>query len=352
MINPFQDTLVSRFPNSFTSQPLGEDDLAAVLESIRDGRYADQITHVRRLLDRQGKAAYDRAKAQLPAFTFGGTFSPKRGNQYLQRHSGLVHGDLDHLIDLAAVQRALCADPRTVYVFISPSATGLKLGVRVATVPDDAGYKHAWQVVSAAYERLYDVPWDPSGKDIARLCFTSHAPDLYLNLDAELFDVPPPAPPKTEPRPLQPVADRRHHSPRDFAERAIQTAVQMIQSAPMGTRHPTRLRAARLLGGYVAGGLLSEEHAYGVLAQALVGHTEDLTRALKTVEDGLAYGQEHPITLDALESERQAWLTQHRQGYQPRHHQPPSTDPWAGHRTLPLRPYGGLRMPRREVHRG
>jgi hypothetical protein len=42
-----------------------------------------------------------------------------------------------------------------------------------------------------------------------------------------------------------------------------------------------------------------------------VGHTDDLERALKTVEDGLAYGQAHPITLAELKAERQAWLDQH-----------------------------------------
>jgi hypothetical protein len=127
--------------------------------------------------------------------------------------------------------------------------------------------------------------------------------------------------------------------------------VQMIQSAPMGTRHHTRLRAARLLGGYVAGGMLSEERAYGVLAQALVGYTEDLPRALRTVEDGLRYGQARPIQLQDLERERQAWLDQHRSLSSHTPYKASPEDPWTGRRTLPLRPYTGLRMPR-EVRRG
>jgi hypothetical protein len=85
----------------------------------------------------------------------------------------------------------------------------------------------------------------------------------------------------------------------------------MIQTADLGTRHHNRLKAARLLGGYVAGGLLSDDQAYGALSQALVGHTDDLPRSLKTVEDGLAYGRAHPITLEELEAERRRWLEQH-----------------------------------------
>jgi hypothetical protein len=73
----------------------------------------------------------------------------------------------------------------------------------------------------------------------------------------------------------------------------------MIETAELGMRHHTRLKAARLLGGYVASGLLSEDQAYGALAHALVGHTDDRERALKTVVDGLKYGQAHPITLEA-----------------------------------------------------
>ena len=116
----------------------------------------------------------------------------------------------------------------------------------------------------------------------------------------------------------------------------------MIEAAELGTQHHTRLKAARLLGGYIGGGLLSYEQAYTVLAQALVGHTNDLERSLKTVKDGLAYGAAHPITLEALEAERQAWLEAHhspaRQG-----HAPPVSDPWEGRPTLSIRPYTGYR---------
>jgi hypothetical protein len=68
---------------------------------------------------------------------------------------------------------------------------------------------------------------------------------------------------------------------------------------------------------------MSEDQDYGALAQALVGHTEDLQRALTTVVDGLAYGQAHPITLEAIEAEREAWLDQHRKSQaRPSHDSP------------------------------
>jgi hypothetical protein len=350
---PLPDAPVNRFRNSFDSTPIETLTLIQALETIRTGRYQSEVRVVRAVLAHRGKAAYDKAKAQLPAFTFGGTFAPSRGNAHLQQHSGIVHGDLDHLADVAAVKQAICRDPCTVYAFVSPSGGGLKLGVHVPVVADTAGYQHAWHTVSTAYERRYGGHWDPSGKDISRLCYVSHDLDLFWNPAAETFDVPPA--PTPEPRRPQHSVSRQGQAYQGYTARAIDTAVQMIQTAELGTRHHARLRAARLLGGYVAGGLLSEDQAYGALAQALVGHTDDLERALKTVQDGLAYGAAHPITLEALEAERQTWLDARlstSRNEQSRHEHNAANCDEQGLILLPLRPYAPYRGPRKGVWHG
>jgi hypothetical protein len=328
MSNALTDAPVTYYRDSYDSTPVKTLRLIAALEAIRSGVYRSQVRTLRAVLASKGKRAYDRAKAQLPAFTFGGVFYPSRGNAHLVQHTGIVHGDLDHLDSVTAVKQAICGDPRTVYAFISPSGVGLKVGVHVPVVADDAAYKHAWQTVSAVYEVQYGGRWDPSGKDVSRLCFVSDDPDFYPNLDAAVFEVPEP---DREPRPpaarssfRRATADRH-----GYGERAILTAVQMIEAAELGTRHHIRLKAARLLGGYVAGGLLRQEQAYRALAQALVGHTDDLARALKTVEDGLTYGQAYPITSEDLEGERGAWLAQ-RHPRQDRERPLPSGVPTGG----------------------
>jgi VirE N-terminal domain len=304
---------VNLFPNSRTSTPTDAIPLEQALEAIRTGRYQSRVLAIRKTLDHQGKSAYDREKTHLPALTFAGTFAPSRGNAHLKQHTGIVHGDLDDVSDVDAVKDVLCQDPCTAYCFVSPSGNGLKLGVHVPLVTSDAGYKHAWQAVSDVYRQQYGVAWDVSGKDIARLCFVSYDPALYWNPDAEIFEVPPP--PAMNPPP--PPSTRRsgrvaRGSYQGAAERAVKTAVEMIEAAPLGTRHHTRVKAARLLGGYVAGGLLREDEVYGVLARALKGHTENLERALKDVEAGLRYGKDNPITPEDLEAERQAWLDTRR----------------------------------------
>jgi hypothetical protein len=348
---PLTKVMINAFHNSFDSAANRLFILSGVIEAIGKGIYAPEIEHVRQVLQRHGKSAYDCAKTQLPAYTFCGTFWPTRGIANLRQHSGIAHGDLDDLPDAKAIKHALASNPCTVYAFVSPSGTGLKVGVHITVVASDRDYKHAWQVVATEYEQLYGIRWNPSGKDISRLCFVSHDPDLYTNFNAEVFDVPPAPAPDPRPQPQRSSVSPPHTNHQDYAERAIRTATEMIQQAPLGVRHHTRLRAARLLGGYVAGEMISEERAYGALAQALVGYTEHLEKALKTVEDGLRYGQEHPIKIEDLETERQAWLDQHRSWPRVSHQKRPTDDPWAGRRTLPLRPYGGLRMPR-EVRRG
>jgi hypothetical protein len=332
---PLANAEVNLFRHSYDPRPAQTLTLMQALEAIRTGTYQRQVGRVRELLARRGKPAYDRAKQNLPAFTFGGTFTPTRALGHLQHHSGIVHGDLDHLIDVVDTKHAMCSDPRTVYAFVSPSSEGLKLGVRVPIVSDDAAYKHAWQAVSQAYEATYRGQWDPSGKDISRLCFVSYDPAAYWNPRPEVFEVPPMAPPTPRERPA-PITLTRLEDTRDYAARAIATAVLMIESAELGTRHHARLRAARLLGGYIAGGLLTDDQAYGALAQALVGHTDDLNGALKTVEDGLAYGKAHPITLEDLEDERHAWLQAHRASVPKKDHHPLDENPWAGMQTVIL----------------
>jgi hypothetical protein len=349
---------VSLFHGSFDSEPKRTVTLSYILESIRTGTYARQVRHVRQVLATRGQAAYDKAKSSLIAITFAGTFAPTRGNAHLQKHSGLLHIDIDHLHDVAATKQELINDPYIIFAFISPSGGGIKAGVRIPIITTAEGYAHAWHTVRAVYESRYGVNWDQATKDVARLCYVSYDPELFVNLDAEVFAVPPmpspapqpPTPTRHAPLPYQP--DRR----RMYAERAIRTATDMIQSAQLGSRHHARLKAARLLGGYVAGGVLTEDEAYSALAQALVGYTEHLKRALKTVKGGLRYGQAHPISLQDLEHEREEWLETHVKS-RPRQPSPvsPPANPWDGIKTLPLRPFArhrGIQIRGRQVRDG
>lgn len=316
------DAPVSVFRGSRNTTPVETLPLSAMLHRIQDGTYQQYVTHLRQLLATEGKAPYDTAKRQSMGFTPAGVFT-KRASAQLTTPSGLLNFDFDHLHDLTAAKNLLIADPWIVYVFVSPSGDGLKVAVWANGIADDTTYKHAWGTVLNYFERTYPalaVANDAHCKDIARLCYTSWDPEAYSNPDARLYAVPPYQAPAPKPKPTPPPpsevlpADRRER----YARQAIDTAVQMIDASipptptSSGTRHETRLRAARLLGGYVAGGIVTYVEAYAALQNAVARNTDDITRSMKTIEDGLQHGQAQSITLDQLEADRLDWLKTHR----------------------------------------
>jgi hypothetical protein len=301
---------VQRFDNLFNPTPSAELSLTDALQVIAHGTYAAAIQHVRRVWTREGEDAYKAAKAQLPQYTFAGTFAPTRAKANLLLHSEICHADIDHLGDVEQVKQRLSADPCVAYCFTSPRGDGLKYGVRIARVDSDDAYKHAWGTLAAAHLATYGVTWDPSGKDICRLCYVSWDPALYCNPDAQVYDVPLMIIPPPTPRPVPPVrvpGDRRER----YAQRGIDQAVRIIAESVEGGLHAARCRAGYLLGGYVGGGLLSYAEAYDVLLEAVEGHTKHLTAALKTIADCLKAGETKPITEDELDADWEAWKAAH-----------------------------------------
>ena len=171
---------IQRFDDLYSSTPSATLTLAEALDAITDGQYAADIRQVRAVWRRQGEEAYTLAKRRLPQYTFAGTFAPTRNKAHLVQHSGVCHADIDHLVDLSTTKLRLQADPHVIYCFTSPRGDGLKYGVHVPVVADDEAYKHAWSTLAGAHATAYKVTWDPSGKDICRLCFVSWDPTLSL----------------------------------------------------------------------------------------------------------------------------------------------------------------------------
>ena len=316
------DPSVSVFRGTRNTAPVETLPVSAVLTRILDGTYKKPVTALRELLAVKGKAAYDLAKQRSIGFTPAGVFTG-RANAKLTTPSGLLNFDFDHVPALPEAKARLSADPFVVYTFVSPSADGLKVGVWADGIVDDTTYKHAWGTVLEYFERTYPdlaVANDAHCKDIARLCYTSWDPEAYSNPHPQQFDVPPYQAPAPKPKP--PRASTAEDLPTDrrerYARQALDTAVQMIDASippsptSSGTRHATRLKAARLLGGYVAGEVLTRQEAYDALQAAVERNTTDVTRSMRTIADGLRHGEAHPITIDQLEAERLDWLEAHR----------------------------------------
>lgn len=202
------DASVNLFRGVLATTPARVLTLAEALALIQNGTYRQDIHRLQHLLATEGEARYKAAKTQLDAVTFCGTFHPTRSKDTLTQHSGIVHGDLDHLTDAHAIKAQLCADPHTLYCFQSPSGSGLKVGLPVTLCPDDAAYKLAWQAAADYHDSRYGITWDASGKDVSRLCFLSNDPDVYVNTDATPLlvpaAVPTSSPPPATQRPVLP----------------------------------------------------------------------------------------------------------------------------------------------------
>src|SRR5262249_46228855 len=153
-------------------------------------------------------------------------------------------------------------------------------------------------------ERTYPdvaVANDPHCKDVARLCYVSWDPALYSNPHALLYAVPHSQPPAPKPAPRPTSAPLPTDCQQWHVKQAIKTATEMIDASipptaiSAGTRHATRLKAARLLGGYIAGGVLTYDEAFTALQEAVRRNTDDFSRSMRTITDGLAYGQQDAI---------------------------------------------------------
>ena len=175
---------VTTYPDARSPDCPAVDTLAAVLDAIKQGKFREQVEELRRIRARDGKAVYDREKTRLPAFTACGT---TRDRKKIDKHSGFLQLDFDSLgSDLAAARQNVMRDPHVAAAFVSPSADGLKVLVRVPKS------RHADCVREATRHFLehYQIKNDPQVKEPARLCFVSCDPDLYRNPDATPLPLP------------------------------------------------------------------------------------------------------------------------------------------------------------------
>jgi VirE N-terminal domain len=310
---------VSLFQGSTNTTPFETLPLMAVLQRIQEGAYRGYVEQLRRTLATQGEDAYDVDKKRSIAFTPAGTFRV-RNSASLDTPSGCLNLDIDDLPDVNHARALLGADPHLVYMFTSPSGGGLKLGIHVKRYADAESYRHFWRAVERYLVETYPdlaVSNDRQCKDVARLCYMSWDPDLYCNPASVAFVAPPAAPARAKPthRSL-PTAVPPERQQR-YADQAIATAIQILDASVArtptsnGTRDRQRLKAARLLGGYIAGGVLTEAEAKAGITAAVERNTTKLTRAWRVIERGFRYGEAVPITLAHLEAEYQQWCALH-----------------------------------------
>jgi hypothetical protein len=148
-----------------------------ILEGIRSGEWSDNVERYRAMIDYGADVAVtDACKRSTPAAAFAGVFS-RRGSAHIEARSGLIVLDFDDLENPSEARRSVQDSEHILAAFLSVSGRGLKVLVCV-----DTSHPHAdcYRAAERHLRETYGLDADPSGKDLARLCFLSHDPDIYL----------------------------------------------------------------------------------------------------------------------------------------------------------------------------
>jgi hypothetical protein len=126
-------------------------------------------------------------KNKLPCILFSGIFTERNSNS-LKEHSGLMVMDFDKYPNSETMVEhldLLKQNPHFVLLFISPSGNGIKGVIKVSNELTKETHPKVFKEFQKQFE--YDY-FDIVNSNIDRVCFESYDPNIYVNLDAELFN--------------------------------------------------------------------------------------------------------------------------------------------------------------------
>jgi hypothetical protein len=170
---------VSFFKSITNTSVFSTKDVTYYLDRIKDGKSKKIIESLRFEPDKEKR---QEIKKNLPVVTFNGEFI-RRQNSLLKKSSGLMVLDFDDVENPISKKEELKTNKNIFSCWISPTGNGVKALLRIHDVKDDQEFKQVFKQVSKHFTDL-----DQSGKDISRACFESYDPEIFVNLDAELFD--------------------------------------------------------------------------------------------------------------------------------------------------------------------
>ena len=299
------------------SNPPIEVEVSRIFDRVKNGHHKELIEKIRKEKDKKTRSEL---KKELPCVVFTGYLgrgiekTSTAGNNYisyrednsLTSHSGLCVVDLD---DLGAKNLKSSKDtiiksfPSVVSIFVSPSGTGLKVIFRIPA--DIKKHRGHYLAIVQDMEKI-GFECDTTSINEARLSFESYDPDIYVNLDAEVYDdfilI-------EEIVPIEIPHPSRGTVLTNFDKMNI--AAHMIDKAPDGYKHHTLVRAAYLLGGYISSGVVDENDAVAMLRKRISARNiQDKDSAFKTIDDGIAKGKLKPIyEIEQIEEEFKTYIS-------------------------------------------
>jgi hypothetical protein len=171
---------VTQFKILRSTTPEKVTELKDVLADIKSDKYKSKIEAIRQD-ENPSKCA---KKNYLPCFTPTGTFT-HRSIKGLEKYNGVICLDIDHVEDVNELKKRASKLKYVHAAFVTPSGSGLKVIIKSdATIET---YKEAEIKISTAFQHDTGGIRDNHCKDIARIQFVSHDPDLYFNKKSQTF---------------------------------------------------------------------------------------------------------------------------------------------------------------------
>lgn len=257
-----------------------------LLDWLKSGKYKNEVELIRSIED---KTERSRLKAQLPAITPSGLFTYRAG-KCLVKHSGFIQFDIDEkgnegLTNYKELKSHICNIPNVAYCGLSVSGKGF-WGLIPIAYPDK--HKQHFKALEEVFKK-YNIIIDPTCKDVSRLRGYSFDPNGYFNHNAIPYT-------RLYSEPIKKIQSKQKFYIGSNSHNKIDIAINMILNAPDGEKHSTLLKAAKLMGGYIAIGELNEGDAVIALENAIQSRDIDnFDAAKKTIQSGIEYGKKKPI---------------------------------------------------------
>lgn len=155
------------------------------LNDVKQGTYNKEINEIRRL--KQSGEDYYEIKKKLPAVALCGTFKGSRNNDNILDYSGIICLDYDKISNEQVNEfKDTFKTLKTTYAcFISPSGKGLKVIIKTEGKSDE--HLSYFKSIKDLYDSCVGFKSDDSAKDLARLCFVSSDPDIFINSNPENY---------------------------------------------------------------------------------------------------------------------------------------------------------------------
>lgn len=276
-------------------------------------------------------------------------------NSKFKKHNNLYQIDIDKIPydKISQVKAEILKIPYTYSCFLSPTGTGLKVMVYCNSDIQlhkeyNVNNKHTmiWYYIKQYYESNITIfegmEFDNSVRDLYRLCYLSYDPEIYVNDNVKSFindndyfnsfmkdenqilhksttnndkskdnnninnefKAPPKQNGTSKSYSYDYTTEKNNELLNKKINQVIDTCHKMLRNAVKGdgsgnNRNMVRLKVGKLLGGYIAGGWISEAEAINEIKNEVASNTDlSIDVALKDIYNGIKVGLYHPITKD------------------------------------------------------